>query len=82
MADNVIELKQPKDPITVKLVELGGDLDQVVIHYLNQGLDPKEVAAVYGQRLSELLTYIGDNSKHDMRLTWGLIQQIVNKRVD
>lgn len=53
---NVIDLNSKKDPQAVKLFELGGDIDQLVLFYVNNhGLDLFEVAGVISHRLGECI---------------------------
>jgi len=60
--DNVRTLKKPLDKETVKLYHFGTDIDQVLIHYLEQGMDPREMAVVVGHRVGELLRTVEDKA--------------------
>lgn len=80
MADNVVDLssKRKADPETVKLVSLGNDIDHVILHYLEQGCDPKEVTVIVGHRLSELLLkFVGD----EREAVWETVSDIILKRL-
>lgn len=55
MAD-VIDLNSRKDPLAVKLFELGGDIDQLILFYIDTyKLDLFEVAGVISHRLGECI---------------------------
>lgn len=56
---NVIDLNIKKDPKAVKLFELGGDVDQLVLFYVNEhGLDLFEISAIISHRLGECIKHL------------------------
>jgi hypothetical protein len=80
MDDNVVNLssKRKADPAVVKLVDLGNDIDTIILHYIEQGCDPKEVTVIVGHRLSELLLrFVGDEREQ----VWETVSDIILKRL-
>lgn len=54
MAD-IIDFKKPIDPQAQRLVDLGNDIDQLVIAEVGNGLDLYEIGGVLSHRLGELI---------------------------
>jgi len=64
---------------TKKLVALGGDLDSVIIKYLQKGCIPAEVAVIMAHRLSELLINLEkETSIKVMEVAFNIIEERVN----
>lgn len=78
MDNNIVDLSSKrKDPEMVKLVNLGNEIDKVILHYVNIGCDPKEITIIVGHRLSELLRHLGD----DKEAVWETVSDIILERL-
>lgn len=83
---NIIDLNskrpnKPQDPEVTPavkaLVSFGTDVDHIIMHYINTGSDPGEVAIILGHRLSELLKCM-PNQKEEL---WEVISDIIIERL-
>ena len=76
--DNIINFPSKVDPAVTKLVDLGREIDLIMIKYLSEGAAVKDVAAVVGHRMSELLLTLPREERLNI---WIVIYGIVSDRV-
>lgn len=75
----IIDFKKPLDKEAQKLVDLGAEIDRLVLAYVGMGLDLYEVGGVLSHRLGEVVRNL---PKENIDQALDIYVDIILKRAD